>query len=289
MTKNVVVFGASGMLGHKMLQILSSRFNVTGTLRGANRSQILEEYNLYEGVDVKNFVSVTTALNELDPDVIVNCIGIVKQLKESDDFNISHMLNSEFPHKLCTYAKSHGMQVIHISTDCVFDGKTGMYTENSIPNATDIYGRTKFTGELHDINAVTLRTSIIGREIDTTHGLLEWFLSKKSGVVYGYEKSIFSGVTTNELSNLVGNIIFKGKNLSGLYHVAATPINKFDLLTMINSYLKPNERITINAIDGDIINRSLVGSKLKIAFNYSPPPWKNMLDEVMIKDKTNYR
>ena len=286
MSKNVVVLGASGMLGHKMLQVLSNKFDVTGTIRNSNTSQILKAYTLYNGVNAMNFSTVSSALDIIDPDIIVNCIGIIKQLPESNDWDKSFSINSEFPKKLCIYAKSCGRQVIHFSSDCVFDGKQGMYYETTIPNATDIYGRTKFAGEISDINCLTLRTSIIGREIDTCHGLLEWFLSKQGMKVQGYKKSIFSGVTTNELSKLVGNIIDNGCKLRGLYHVAASPITKFDLITNINIYLK--NKVEIEQVNGEDLNRSLNGVKLKRDFGYTPPSWKEMLKEMLLQDSTDY-
>lgn len=285
MVKKVMVFGVSGMLGHKMLQVLSDDFNVSGTLRKHNSSSILEPYCLHEGVDAGNFSTVSKVLKDVDPDVMVNCIGIIKQLPESNDWNISHIINTEFPHKLSTYARAHDMQLIHISTDCVFDGQKGMYTENDIPNAMDIYGKTKFAGEVPD--ALTLRTSIIGREINTCHGLLEWFLSKHDMNVQGYKKSIFSGVTTNELSYLVADIINAGYGLTGLYHVAADPISKFDLLTIINSY-RLYDKVEIEAVDGEIINRSLNRSKLRRAMGYTPPSWDEMIHDMLIEDLTDY-
>lgn len=289
MVKTVVVLGASGMLGHKMLQILSLKFDVVGTVRTQNKSQILDSFDLYEGVDVNNFTSVYSALNELNPDIIVNCIGIIKQKSESNNFDVSHRVNSEFPQKLSIYSKSRGIGLIHISSDCVFNGKRGLYKETDIPDAVDIYGRTKFTGEVSGLNSVTLRTSIIGRELNTSHGLLEWFLSQKGLKVQGYTKSIFSGVTTNELSNVVSTLIHRGgKNFSGIYHVASEPITKFDLLTLINSYLKEKDKIIIEPVDGEIINRSLNCNKLKIALNYTTPSWNDMLNEIFIKDKTKY-
>jgi len=281
MVKNVVVLGASGMLGHKMLQILSEDFNTSGTLRKHNSSPILEPYCLYENIEAGNFSTLTGILKNVD--VIVNCIGIVKQLPESNDWNISHAINTEFPHKLSTYASTHGIQLIHISTDCVFDGQKGMYTENDIPNAIDIYGRTKFAGEVRD--ALTLRTSIIGREINTRHGLLEWFLSKQGMKVQGYKESVFSGVTTNELSYLVSELIYWMDDLTGVYHVASTPINKFDLLTNINQYI--DNKIEIEPVAGEIINRSLDGTKLRRVIGYTPPSWDEMIDEMMV-DNTEY-
>jgi dTDP-4-dehydrorhamnose reductase len=283
-SKKVIILGASGMLGHKMLQVLSRRFYTCGTLRKPNTSQILKPYCLYDNVDAKNFSSVLDVINKFKPDVIVNCIGIVKQLPESNDWDISHTINSEFPHKLDTYVQSHhGMKLIHISSDCVFDGTTGLYNEGSIPNATDIYGRTKFSGEVP--NALTLRTSIIGRELNTCHGLLEWFLSKHGMKIFGYEKSIFSGVTTNELSQLVSNIIYSGFDFKGLYHVASEPISKFDLLMKINECI--DEKVIIEPIDGEFINRSLNGDLL-LGMGFKINSWDDMLKEMLVTDRTDY-
>jgi dTDP-4-dehydrorhamnose reductase len=288
MSKKVVILGGSGMLGHKMLQTLSSRFHTVGTIRSQNISPVLDSYNLYGGVDVKNFVTVYKALDDLNPDIVINCVGIVKQLPESNNFDISHTINSEFPHKLYTFTNSHGIKLIHISTDCVFRGDRGMYGEGEVPDADDIYGRTKFTGEIVGPNAITLRTSIIGRELNTNHGLLEWFLLNRGKRVQGYTKSIFSGVTTNELSGLVSDIIFNGDRLNGLYNVASDPISKYDLLMIINHYFKNGERVIIERVDGENINRSLNGRKLKLTFGYVPPKWNSMIYEIMRKDKTDY-
>jgi dTDP-4-dehydrorhamnose reductase len=283
MVKKVIVLGASGMLGHKMLQILSQRFETYGTIRKTT-SEILKSYCLYDAVDVNNFSSVLKVFGKVKPDVIVNCIGIVKQLPESNDWNVSHAVNSEFPHKLDIYAQSHDAQLIHFSSDCVFDGTLGLYTERHIPNATDIYGKTKFSGEVP--NALTLRTSIIGREIDTCHGLLEWFLSKRGMKVQGYTKAVFSGVTTNELSQLVSDIIYNETNFKGLYHVASKPISKFDLLTKINEYV--DNKVIIEPIDGEVMNRSLSGYKLERKIGYKSPSWDDMIKDMLVKDETNY-
>jgi dTDP-4-dehydrorhamnose reductase len=288
MVTKVVVLGASGMLGHKMTQILSRRFDVIGTVRRVPTSNILEGYKLIAG-DVNDLSTLFKTFDLIKPDIIVNCIGIVKQLPESNDWDKSCAINSEFPHKLSTYARSHNVRMfIHISTDCVFDGKNGMYKETDIPNATDIYGRTKYMGEIPE--CLTLRTSIIGREILTKHGLLEWFLSNKGGHVKGYTKSIFSGVTTNELAHLVDKLIYNEycKDLTGLYHVASNPINKFELLKIINSYLEKEDKVDIEQVDGEIIDRTLDGSKLKKDFGYIAPDWDTMIAEVMRRDKTKY-
>jgi len=282
--KNVIILGTSGMLGHKMLQVLARRFYTAGTLRKHNQSSILSSYQLYENVDARKFSSVLDVLMHFEPDVIVNCIGIVKQLPESNDWDISHAINSEFPHKLDTYAHSHNIKLIHISSDCVFDGKTGFYSERDIPNATDIYGRTKFSGEVP--NSLTLRTSIIGREINTCHGLLEWFLTKRGMKIQGYKNSVFSGVTTNELSQIVSDLIYSGTDLKGLYHIASEPISKLNLLIKINEYL--DEKVNIEPVDGEFINRSLNGELLVKKFGIKILSWDDMLKDMLVKDKTNY-
>jgi len=280
----VLVFGSSGMLGHKMLQIMNDNFDAYGTIRGNKKDVILNKYNIIENIDVEDFKTVEKSIVDVDPDFVINCIGIIKQLKEANDPIKSHTLNSMFPHQLATYCESFGMKMIHISSDCVFDGKKGMYKETDVPNATDIYGRTKFTGEI-GYPHFTLRTSIIGREIKTSNGLMEWFLSQKNKTIQGYKNAIFSGVTTNELSKIV-SIIIKRCNLKGLYHVAADPISKYDLLTLLNQ--KFDNNTTIQEFYGEINDRSLNGWKLKKEMDYVIPSWNNMIDEVLTDD-TDYR
>jgi dTDP-4-dehydrorhamnose reductase len=291
MSKSVLVLGASGMLGHKMLQTLSeNKHTVCGTVRGADtgKYEVINEYPLIGGVDAMNFNTVSKAIDKFNPDVIVNCIGIIKQLPESNDPIKSLMINTVLPHKLALLCKSTpylDKKLIHISTDCVFDGQKGMYKENDIPNATDLYGVTKTAGEVIDSHNLTLRTSIVGREIITQHGLVEWFLSNRGKTVNGYTKSIFSGVTTQELSHIVSRVINE-RTLSGLYHVASSPINKYDLLKLINDRI--DDKIEIIPVDGEIVDRSLNGNLLmKSPFYYTIQPWKQMID-IMMDDPTPY-
>jgi dTDP-4-dehydrorhamnose reductase len=291
MSKSVLVLGASGMLGHKMLQTLSkNKHTVCGTVRGTNlgKYEVINEYPLIGGVDGMDFNTVSKAIDKFNPDVVVNCIGIIKQLPESNDPIKSLMINTVLPHKLallCNTDPYLDKKLIHISTDCVFDGKKGMYKESDIPNATDLYGVTKTAGEVRDSRNLTLRTSIIGRELITHHGLVEWFLSNRGKVVNGYTKSIFSGVTTQELSHIISRVINE-KTLTGLYHVASSPINKYELLTLINQHI--DDKIEITPIDGEIVNRSLDGNALmKSPFYYNIQPWKQMV-EIMMNDPTPY-
>lgn len=287
MSKSVLVLGASGMLGHKMLQTLSkNKFTVCGTVRGTDtgKYEIINEYPLIGGVDAMNFNTVSKAIDKFNPNIVVNCIGIIKQLPESNDPIKSLMINTLLPHKLALYCNQPGKRLIHISTDCVFDGKKGMYSEQDIPSATDLYGMTKAAGEVRDTWNLTLRTSIIGREIITQHGLVEWFLSNRGKKVNGYTKSIFSGVTTQELSSVVSKLI--NEHRGGLLHVASNPINKYDLLTLLNEHI--TDKIEIMPIDGEIVNRSLNGNSLMTSpFYYTIQPWKQMIDEMM-NDPTPY-
>ena len=277
------------MLGHTLFMQLSLKadLDVYATARSSSGltrwlpPDLVKKIQL--GVDANNFDTIIRAFASVKPDIVINCIGLIKQLPLASDPLSAITINSLLPHRISLICQSAGTKMIHISTDCVFDGKAGGYKETDIPNATDIYGRTKFAGEVPD--ALTLRTSIIGRELGTCHGLLEWFLSKRGTKVQGYKKSLFSGVTTNELSKLVYDIISSRKNLTGLYHVAAMPVSKFDLLAGINYYLE--NKVEIEPVDGEIIDRSLNGHKLKCDFKYTPPNWNEMLKEMLITDQMN--
>jgi len=288
MSKSVLILGSSGMLGHKMLQVLSKDNSVCGTVRNTDvgKYEVIKDYSLIGGVDAFDFNTVSKAIKLFNPDVVINCIGIIKQLPESNDALKSLLINSVLPHKLATYCAHHNSRLIHISTDCVFNGSRGMYKESDISDATDIYGLTKFAGEINDRSNVTLRTSIIGREIITQHGLVEWFLSNRGKMANGFKKSIFSGVTTAALS-LVASRVLNKRDINGLYNVAAEPINKYELITMINNYLPDSDRVNIIPVDGEVVNRSLDGSFLKQDDYYSPPSWEVMIKEMM-NDPTPY-
>ena len=288
MGKSVLVLGASGMLGHKMLQVLSEKNSVCGTVRNTNVGgyELISEYPLIGGVDATDFNTVSKAIKTFKPDIVVNCIGIIKQLPESNDVMKSMLLNSVLPHKLATYCTDNNSKLIHISTDCVFSGKKGMYKESDVSDVDDIYGLTKYIGEIDDGHNLTIRTSIIGREIITQHGLVEWFLSNRGKTVNGYKKSIFSGVTTIELSRIVNKLI-KDDYIRGLHHVAAEPINKYNLITKINKYICERDQVNIVPVDGENLDRSLDGKRLFTTHSYQSPSWDIMIGEMMA-DPTPY-
>ncbi len=285
----ILILGATGMLGHKLLQNLSRENEVYGSLRSYPKSEVvnrfLHNFNLIKDVDAFSIGSVKKALTLVKPEVIVNSIGIVKQLPEAHDPIKSITINSLFPHQLAQICKDQDIRLIHYSTDCVFNGRRGSYKESDVPDAEDLYGRTKLLGEVQDEGCLTLRTSLIGRELHTSQGLIEWFLSQ-TGSVRGYKNTIFSGLTTNAQANVLNQIISNYPKLTGLYHLAAEPISKFDLLTLIknqyglNTVIEPDYR--------EISDRSLDASKFKSETKIIIPKWPEMLQE-MYSDSTPYR
>ena len=211
----ILILGISGMLGHKAFEILSQndKYEVLGTVRSKND---IDEYfsesnnvrNIFSGIDARNLNSVLDLIDNLRPDLILNCIGLIKQVKEFQNELLSIEINSLFPHKLANHIKGSKIRLIHISTDCVFSGDKGNYLEKDNSDAKDLYGKTKYLGELVNYsNCITIRTSIIGPELKTKKSLLEWFLSQKD-TVNGYVNAIYTGFPTNELINIIENYIF---------------------------------------------------------------------------------
>jgi len=278
---HILVFGATGMLGHTLCRVLSQNHGVVGTVRGhakEYRSPLLT-VPLYSYVDVNDMRTVYDAIKTTSPDVVVNAIGIVKQLPDASNRERSILVNSLLPHKLASICKIHGAKLIHISTDCVFDGSRGGYRETDQTTATDLYGRTKALGEVINDTDLTLRTSIIGHELPPSHhGLLEWMLRQTWTRVPGYTWSIFSGVTTIELARTIDTVIQNNPDLTGLYHVAAPPIAKYDLLTMINATFELGATIVRDR--SVMVDRSLNDDLFRSATNIPKPSWQQMVDEL---------
>jgi dTDP-4-dehydrorhamnose reductase len=230
----VLVLGVSGMLGNAVFRLLSDSagFEVTGTARSVGAASRLREdlrANVIAGVDVEQFDSLARAFALARPDAVVNCIGLVKQLAEADDPLTALPVNAILPHRLARLCAVAGARLVHVSTDCVFLGTKGLYTESDAPDARDLYGRSKLLGEVDYANAITLRTSIIGHELGSTHGLVGWFLGQ-SGEVRGYTRAIFSGLPTVELATVIRDRVLPDVSLRGVHHVAAAPVSKYDLL-----------------------------------------------------------
>lgn len=285
----ILVIGGSGMLGHKLIQRLSEKFNVWTTLKGRFRDY--EKFNFFdknktiENVDVENYESVEKAVEQISPQVIFNAVGVIKQLPSSKNVVKTLTINTIFPHLLAATSEKIGARLINISTDCVFDGKKGNYTEEDVSNATDIYGRSKNLGEVIEGNCLTLRTSIIGREMQTTHSLVEWFLSNRGKKVKGFVNAIYSGFPTIVLADIIGDLIEKHQNLKGLYHISADPINKFDLLKLINEAFQSG--IEIEPFEDFRIDRSLNSRKFRKETGFRPLNWQEMIER-MAGDPTPY-
>lgn len=286
----VLVFGASGMLGHKLVQILSAGCEVSGTLRGSISS--MSAYPLFCGIDLLEGIDAAVpsdlqrAIDHVRPDVVINAVGIVKQLPTSKDVISTLTINSIFPHRLSAFAEQFGFRLITVSTDCVFDGSKGMYLESDTPTATDLYGRSKNLGEVTEGNALTLRTSIIGRELGSSHSLVEWFLSNEGRAVKGFTNAIYSGFPTLILAGIIRDLIFDHPGLSGLYHVSSEPINKFELLKLMRTHYGAN--IEIEPDDKLRIDRSLDSSLFRQKTGFKPLDWESMVAQ-MVSDPTPYR
>jgi dTDP-4-dehydrorhamnose reductase len=270
------------MLGHRLWQSLNNKHEVYATCREI-RPDLNEAHNfdstcLIPDVSVEDFNSIISCIDALNPDVVINCIGIIKQKSQAKETIPSILINALFPHLLATLCQAANIYLFHFSTDCVFSGKKGMYTETDVSDAEDLYGRTKYLGEVNERGCITIRSSIIGKEITGQNGLLEWFLSNKGGSVKGFTKAIYSGFTVLEMSRIVDFIIENNVGLSGVWQVASEPISKYDLLSKINSKLKLG--ITIIPDDSYICDRSLNGEAFNKKTGYSPPSWDEMIDEL---------
>jgi dTDP-4-dehydrorhamnose reductase len=288
----ILVLGAEGMLGHKMFQTLSSRYADTACTVARplgdpfyRRIDLFSKGRVIDRVDAMDFSRLRQVLDAERPGHVVNCIGIIKQREESRAAIPSITLNSLLPHKLAEFTAGWGGRVIHFSTDCVFSGKRGRYTEEDPSDAEDLYGRTKFLGEVSTENALTLRTSIIGRELAQFKSLLEWFLGQKGKAVRGFKRVIYSGVTTNYMSRLVGNLISDHPGLSGLFQVTAPAVSKYDLLCMVRQEF--NLDIEIVPDETEISDRSMIGEKFMKATGYGLPGWQDMVSE-LANDPTPY-
>ncbi len=270
------------MLGHKLFQVLNTRFEVFATFREPGGSWVhfpvfesVRPEQLIAGVDALHFDSIVATLDRVRPDVVVNAIGIVKQLAAAKDPILSISLNALFPHKLAGLCDLSGARLIHVSTDCVFSGHRGQYREPDFADAEDLYGRTKFLGEVSGPGHLTLRTSIIGRDFVRNTGLVEWFLSQRGKRILGYTRAIYSGFTTQVLSGIIADVIATHPGLSGLYHVASAPITKYDLLVRIRDAMRVD--VDIQSDDSLAIDRSLDGSRFVRDTGLRIPEWDEMI------------
>ena len=280
----ILVLGASGMLGHTLVHQLSSIFpdwKIYGTVRSESSYKFINEKiskNFISGVNVENIDSLLQVFYFIRPTIVINCIGLVKQLADSDDPLLALPINSILPHRLAKLCQLTGSKFIHISTDCVFSGEKGAYLETDFSDAKDLYGKSKFLGEVNYPNAITLRTSIIGHELQSKNGLVEWFLAQEK-TCYGFTKAIFSGVPTIILAEIIGKVVIPNLHkLNGLYQIAAEPITKFDLLNLIAQVYEKKIEIIPN---GELeIDRSLDATLFFNETGYITPGWNNMIKKM---------
>lgn len=276
----ILILGGTGMLGHKLYQRLDSVSETWTTVRTSPTS--LERYGIFNparvcvGVEATDFNTIRKAVDAIKPDVVVNCIGVIKQHPLAKDPIASLTINSLLPHRLAKLGSGAGFRFIHVSTDCVFTGAKGSYLETDSSDADDLYGRTKFLGEVSENNALTLRTSIIGRELSTGTGLVEWFLTHREGTVKGFTGAIFTGFTTLELSDVIANVIENYSDLKGLYQVSSDRINKNELLGLVKDAYG-REAVRICPDDELRIDRSLDSSRFRETVGYQPPSWPDMI------------
>lgn len=277
------------MLGHKLVQSFSPKFETWTTLRGDisrySALGLLDADRIIENISVEDSYGIEKAIETTKPDVVVNAIGVVKQLPSSKNVIQTLTVNSIFPHRLAEITEKEGARLITISTDCVFNGRRGMYTEGDTSDAEDVYGKSKNLGEVLQPNCLTIRTSIIGREIGTAHSLVEWFLSNRGGRVKGFTEAIYSGFPTVVLADILEDLIVNHHDLEGLYHISSEPINKFDLLCLIRDAYGID--IDIEPSDDLCIDRSLDSQRFRDKIGFKPMEWKEMIAK-MAGDPTPY-
>jgi len=278
----VLVLGASGMLGSTLFRAFCRDpiFQTFGSIREASSKRYFApELNdaLIPNVHLEGESGLLSAFAVSKPDVVINCIGIIKQLPNTNDHLESLAINATLPHRLAKYCDATAAKLVHFSTDCVFSGKQGHYREEDFPDAYDLYGLTKYLGEVRYENSITLRTSIIGHELNRSKSLVDWFLSQ-SGEVKGFIKAVFSGLPTIEVARVVKEYVIPNPKLSGLYHLSVDPINKFDLLNLVaNVYGK-----TIQIIPDDklVIDRSLNSDRFRTATGFKPKAWPDLIKDM---------
>jgi len=283
----ILILGISGMLGSCLFKYLSQeiKYITYGTLRdkeGMNHFSTLCAPNIYHNVNIENADSLLDVMFKIRPNIVINCIGVIKQLPEAANPLISLPINSIFPHQLAKYCQMFDSRLIHVSTDCVFSGLKGNYKEFDKPDALDLYGLSKLLGEVDYPNTITIRTSIIGHELMGSRSLVDWFLSQRNEV-FGYRKAIFSGLPTVEIAKILSNFIIPNEKLCGLYHLSSDPISKFDLLNLIAE--RYSNKISIVPDDTLIIDRSLNSDKFRNATGYKPAEWFELINSMYIFNK----
>jgi len=279
----ILVLGITGMLGSAIFRRLSGNglYQVFGTMRSAAGKRYFPRFNdtrLITNLDVLDPDALISVFESVRPNVVVNCVGLIKQHAEVNDPLIALPINAMLPLRLARLCGMCNARMIHFGTDCVFSVVPGMLVKKDLTDARDLYGKSKFIGEVSDApHVVTLRTSIIGHELDSNLALIDWFLSQ-TGTVKGYSKAIFSGLTTCEMARVVDEFVISLDTLSGMYHVSVNPISKFSLFQLVAKVYRHDVEIVPD--EAVCIDRSLDSSRFCKATGYVPPEWPALIDEM---------
>ena len=278
----LLILGGSGMLGHQLWRGLHAQHDTWVTLRRPVPDfavhNLFDETKAIQFDDITDDTALERALGQAKPEAVINCVGLIKQRDEASDEALTLRVNAEFPHRLAKRCGEAGARLIHFSTDCIFAGTKGNYTESDPSDAADLYGQSKHQGEVADAHSVTLRTSVIGHELGTNLALLDWFLSQRGQAISGFTKAIYSGFTTLEMARIVDRILTQHPALSGVWHVASEPISKFALLQLCREKLGWEGVIEPN--DEFVCDRSLNADRFNQATGYTPPSWEAMISEL---------
>lgn len=279
----ILILGATGMLGNALFTVLSQseRSDVWGTVRAKGGREFFPESShrrLLGGIDILDEHVLTGVLSRVRPDVVINAVGVIKQLTIANDPLIVLPINAMFPHRLSRLCGALGARMIQLSSDCVYSGRAGNYTESDLADAEDLYGKSKHIGEVHHLpHVITLRTSGIGHEFDSSNGLLEWFLSQH-GSVRGFSRAMYSGLPSVELARVIREFVLPRPEMSGLYHVSSKPVSKLDLLTLIADVY--GKEIIIESDDKVRIDRSLNSERFTDATGYIAADWPELIAEM---------
>jgi dTDP-4-dehydrorhamnose reductase len=281
------------MLGHKLIQRLAARgLSVFGTIRSSSapdtsaaRVALGAAHRILYNVDVLQDGPLEAAIKTASPDVVVNAVGVIKQIDLAKDPVTSISTNALLPHRTAAFCRERGARLIQFSTDCIFAGRGGPYAENAPTDAEDLYGRSKLLGEVSGPGCLTIRSSIVGRELRGRSSLVEWFLSQRSGNATGFTRALYTGLTTSVMSELVGKLVVEHPELEGVWHVASEPISKYELLQFVNTHYKLG--ITLGRDDKFFCDRRLDGSAFRKRIGFSAPSWDSMIAE-MRDDPTPY-
>ena len=284
----ILIIGGSGELGHILCKSFSKNHKVFSLMRENSK---LRNINFFDNVisenrctfleSFENFEFVKSEIKKINPDFAINCVGVVKHKKICIEGNIeTEYINSTFPHLLAETCIDNNIRLIHFSTDCVFSGKRGDYSESDTPDPIDYYGKSKLLGEVNLPNILTIRSSFIGPSLLNNTGLFEWVKKQKNQTIYGYKNAIYSGFTTIAFSKILIKIVENHPDLEGLFHISSEPISKFDLIHSLNEKFKLN--IEIRPDNTFLCDRSLNSTAFRDKTNIFIPSWKEMIDELYI-------